>query len=334
MINKIYEKIKKYIIENYIMLIVLLVVVFLCFFQLPYVIYTPGGLVSLNERVNVEGGYNSDGSFNMTYVSMVKGTIPMLLVSYVMPNWDIVSKKDITYNDESIEELLKFERLQLQNSIATATLIAYEKAGKEINIKNIDLNIFATTDEAKTNVKKYDKLLAINDIEVKTVDDIRDVVNTYNEGDIINLKVLRKNKEVSCTAKLYKQDDLLLMGILFIESYDYETSPSINVKTKKSEAGASGGLMLTLTIYNSLVEKDITNGKKIAGTGTIEKDGIVGKIDGVKYKLLGAVKNKADMFICPKDNYDEAIKYKKELKLDIPIYGVETFDEALALLEK
>ena len=53
--------------------------------------------------------------------------------------------------------------------------------------------------------------------------------------------------------------------------------------------------MLTLAIYNSLVDKDITKGKKVVGTGTIEEDGSVGSIGGVKYKLNGAVRQKADV---------------------------------------
>ena len=67
-----------------------------------------------------------------------------------------------------------------------------------------------------------------------------------------------------------------------------------------------------MEIYNQITDNDITNGLKIMGTGTISKDGKVGEIGGVKYKLLGAVKNKADVFICPKENYEEAKKVRDE----------------------
>ena len=90
--------------------------------------------------------------------------------------------------------------------------------------------------------------------------------------------------------------------------------------------------MLSLAIYNSLIDEDITKGKKVVGTGTIDINGNVGKIDGVKYKILGAVKNKANLFICPKENYDEVIRVKKNHNLDIKIISVETFDEAIEYL--
>ena len=65
MFTKIYEKIKKFIKENYKELIVLVVVVLLFTIKLPYSIYTPGGAVNLNDRITVEDGYETEGSFNM-----------------------------------------------------------------------------------------------------------------------------------------------------------------------------------------------------------------------------------------------------------------------------
>lgn len=54
--------------------------------------------------------------------------------------------------------------------------------------------------------------------------------------------------------------------------------------------------MTTLEIYNSLTDDDLTKGYKIVGTGTIDMEGNVGMIGGVKYKLKGAIKKKADIF--------------------------------------
>ncbi|MCI8575863.1 MAG: hypothetical protein HFI09_05270, partial [Bacilli bacterium] len=104
--------------------------------------------------------------------------------------------------------------------------------------------------------------------------------------------------------------------------------------SKSSESGPCGGLMNALAIYNALVEEDITKGKKIIGTGTIDRDGTVGDIGGVKYKLLGAAKKKADIFLVPEKNYDEAIQVKNENHLDIRVISVRTLEEALAALAK
>lgn len=332
MINKLYEKIKNYIVNNYKFLISLVLIVALCLVELPYVVYTPGGLVYLNDRIEVKDGYEATGSFNMSYVSLMKGKIPILALSFLFKDWDIVKAEEITGEDESVSDLLDLEKLYMQSSIDNATIVAYQKAGKEITINSEVNNIVYITKEAKTDLKVYDKVISIEGKKVKTVDELKQIVNTKKEGDYVHILVERNDKEINTTSKVYMTDDGLKVGIVFLTTYDYTTNPKLEIKTKYNESGSSGGLMLSLAIYNELVEEDITHGLKIVGTGTIDINGLVGEIDGVKYKILGAEKNKADIFLCPKENYEEALKVKKERNLKLEIKSVETFTEALEYL--
>ena len=87
--------------------------------------------------------------------------------------------------------------------------------------------------------------------------------------------------------------------------------------------------MLALAMYNALVEEDITKGMTIAGTGTIELDGSVGEISGVKYKIMGAVNNNIDLFIIPADNYDEAEQVIKENNYNIKLLKANTFEQVI-----
>ena len=333
MFTKIYEKIKEYIVNNYKFLLLLVLIELIFTYQNPYVVYKPGGLVSLKDRVEIKESYKEDGDFAMTYVSMVKGTIPALVLSFIIPNWDIVAKKDITSDNESIDELFKLERIYLESAIDNATIVAYQKAGKDLDITKYYNNVIFIKDKAQTDVKVYDKIIEVEGKEDENVEQIKKIVSTYQEDDIITLKVKEGKILKTKHAKIYKEDDSLYLGIGSLNTYDYDTNPKINIKTKKTETGSSGGLMLSLEIYNKLVKEDITHGLNIAGTGTINIDGTVGEIDGVKYKLLGAYKSKAEIFLCPKDNYEEALKIKKDNKLKIKIKSVNTFDEALNYLQ-
>lgn len=128
MFTKIYEKTREFIKDNYKGIIILITIFLLFSVELPFSIYTPGGAVNLNERVSIEGAYEPKGSFNMAYVSMVKGSIPFLLVSKIIPDWDIVPKNKITYNDEDMQEMMLRERIYLEESINNATILAYKKA--------------------------------------------------------------------------------------------------------------------------------------------------------------------------------------------------------------
>ena len=125
---------------------------------------------------------------------------------------------------------------------------------------------------------------------------------------------------------------LFLKAVIFTLSLT-EYLFKITYNFKKRETGPSGGLTIALDIYNHLVEEDITKGYKIVGTGTIDKNGLVGEIGGVKYKLQGAVKDNADIFIVPKENYEEAITEKNKHNYKINIISVSTFDEAIEKLK-
>ena len=333
MFNKIYDSIKNFIINNYKFLIAWIIIVILFFYELPYVIYTPGGIVNLEERIVVDGEEDvTAGSLNMSYVSLVKGTIPMLLLSFVVPNWDILPSEEITREDESVDELLELEKLYMKSSIDNATILAFREAGKELNITREVNNIIYIADEAETDLEMYDELLSVDEKNLATIDELRAYVNTLNEGDTVSILVNRDGKEKECSAKIYNTSDGLKVGISFLTTYEYETTPEIEVTTKNSESGSSGGLMLSLAIYNAIADEDITKGRTIVGTGTIDINGNVGEIDGVKYKLLGANKNNAEIFLCPMENYEEALEVKEEYDLDVEIHGVAIFSEALEYL--
>ena len=108
---------------------------------------------------------------------------------------------------------------------------------------------------------------------------------------------------------------------------------NIKIKSKESESGPSGGLITALAIYDAITKEDITKGKKIVGTGTISQDGKVGEIGSVSYKIASAAKAKADIFLCPKENYKEAKKYAKKHNLKIKIKVVSTFEDAINYLK-
>ena len=333
MFTKIYEKLKEFIKENYKGLIAIVVVFLLFMIELPYSIYTPGGTVNLNDRITVEDAYETEGSFNMAYVSMVRGSIPFLLISYVIPDWDIVAKEDITIEGEDMDDMLARERLSMQESMDAAIINAYRAAGRDIQITGTINEVSYIAEEADTDLEIGDQILSINGVDISSFDDLKNVVENLKLNEEVKLKVIRDEEEIECYAVTYDADGIKI-GVSILTTYEYITDPEVTITSKASEAGSSGGLMMSLAIYNQLVPKDITGGMKIVGTGTIDIEGNVGEIGGVKYKLIGAVKNDAEIFICPKGNYEEALSVAKEKEYDITIIGVDTFDEAIKKLEE
>jgi PDZ domain-containing protein len=93
--------------------------------------------------------------------------------------------------------------------------------------------------------------------------------------------------------------------------------------------GPSAGLMFTLGIIDKLRPADLTAGRIIAGTGTIDDDGDVGPIGGIPQKLVGAKKAGAQLFLVPAGNCAEA---QRNAVSGLPMAEVATVDDALAAL--
>lgn len=332
MFNKLYNRVINFIKENNKYIIFLLCFIIIINIKLPYSIECPGGLINIEERLDGDI-YKSKGSINLTYVTMREGNIPSILISLINSNWDIISNKSITYDNETMKESNIRSSLDYESSIKSSYYVAYEHANKNPQITDNHIYVQYILDEADTNLRVGDEILSVDDVTVDDLPQFYDYVQSLKEGDEVKLEVKNNQKKYQRYAKLIKYEDKVIIGITVINIPDIEVKPAIEYARKDNENGPSGGLMFSLAIYNSLIEEDITKGKVISGTGTISLDGTVGEISGVKYKLSGAVKNGAHVFIVPEGNYEEAIKLKNSNKYDIEIIKAINFKQVLEELK-
>ncbi len=336
MIKKTLDKLKQFFKENIKDIIILFVLYSIFMYPLDYYIITGGGIMKIEDRIVIENEYKSKGSFNLAYVAEIKGTVATYLLSYLMPNWEREKLSDYTYNDiETLKDVEFRSNIDLLQASDNAIKNAYIEAGKDYNISKKEVYVYYIDEKSKSNLKVGDQILSIDDQEIKDTDSMKNIISKYNVGDKLKIKVKRATKEKIIYADMYKEKDTKKLGIFVEEIHKYKTNPKIKIKFKKGETGPSGGLAETLDIYNKLTKKDITKGKVVVATGEIDKDGNILPIGGVKYKLLGAAKKKADIFIVPKElNYDECLKVAKKNNLKIKIIGVSTFKEAVEELDK
>ena len=332
MFTKLYEKIKSFFKENYKFFIFLLFLIFVCYYELPFVIYKSGGTINLSDRLEISKEYEEKGSLSMSYVTAMKGTMPFILMSYIMPDWDLYPLSEIT-NEDSYEDVIEVGKEYLDEGIDNAIIAAFKRSDYHIEITNTHNKVIFISDDAKTNLQVGDEFVSVNDVIINSIDDLKEYINTLKEDEKVKIKVINDNKEYEREAQIYRDtDDTLKVGVAFHTTYEYQTEIPVSVKMKNSESGSSGSFMMSLSIYNALTEEDITKGLDIVGTGSITADGVIEEIGGVKYKLLGASKKKADIFFCPEENYEEALKVKKERKLKIDVVSVHTLDEAINYL--
>lgn len=326
------KKIINFIKQDIWFIISLIIIVVLFNIKLPYYIDVSGGTIDISNRITTENRNNKiNGSLNMLYVTEYEATIPTYLLSYLFKDWKVEKVSDVQVNNEDMEEIYERNRIMLDNSISNATYVAYTSANKNIEVKDKISYVIATTKD--NGIKIGDIITKVNDKEINSTSEIKEIISNQEVGNTIKLTVKRNNKEKEINVKVSEEKGQKIIGVVIMTNYKYNLDPEINIKFKKSESGSSGGLMMALSIYSVIADDDIVKGRNIAGTGTIDLEGNVGKIDGIKYKLMGAVKNKMDVVLVPEGNYEEALEVKKEKKYDIEIVSIKTFNDAIEYLK-
>jgi len=322
---------KKILKENKVYLITMIVILLICNIKLPYYINAPGGIIDISDRIEYDKKEESDGSLNMLYVTEYIATVPTYLMSYVLNNWDIESIEDSQLSNESTKEIEVRNKIMLNNSINNAKYVAYKAAGKEITITDKKHQVIGTVTD--TNLKIGDEILEVNNQKIDTLNEIKEFISNSQLDEELEFKIIRNKKEKTIKETIKEVNGEKALGVILITDYEYESNPKIELKFKQSESGSSGGLMMSLSIYNAISDDDILNGRNIAGTGTIDIDGNVGEISGVKYKIIGAAKNNMDIVLVPSANYKEALKTKEENNYDLEIVSVKTFEDAINYLK-
>ncbi|MGY1524703.1 S16 family serine protease [Streptomyces sp. MN3] len=113
----------------------------------------------------------------------------------------------------------------------------------------------------------------------------------------------------------------------------------IDVTLKLADVGGpSAGLLFSLGIVDKLDGDgsggDLTGGRVVAGTGTIDAEGRVGAVGGVPLKTQAAKRDGATVFLVPRDECAEAkAELPQGLRL-VPVTTLEGAVDALAALEK
>jgi len=122
-------------------------------------------------------------------------------------------------------------------------------------------------------------------------------------------------------------------------SYLHLGGKDVKVTLKLADVGGpSAGLLFSLGIIDKLDGDgsggDLTGGRTVAGTGTIDRDGKVGAVGGVALKTQAARRDGASVFLVPKAECSDAkSELPKGLRL-IPVTTLKGAVGALVALEK
>lgn len=336
---------------------IIIIALFLTFFQLPYYISSPGMATELAPIVKVEGGKEERGSFSLTTVRIGRANVVQYAWAKVNDYYEIYPEEYIRPDGETDSEYSNRQLHMMENSKEQATVVAYTKAKKDIEIKYNGVFVMSVIKgmPAEKILRVGDRLFSVDGHEMKSSEEFIKYVSSKKKGDIVKLKLERDGKTMEVKVPLAvfpkeqtgEKEDKVGLGILLVTDRKVEVNPPVEINTEKI-GGPSAGLMFSLEIYNQLIDEDLTKGYKIAGTGTISYEGEVGRIGGIQQKIVAADKSDIEIFFAPNENgrsrvdengdviltnYQEALETAKKIKTDMKIVPVDTFDDAVNYLE-
>jgi PDZ domain-containing protein len=308
----------------------------LTFVGLPYVVMSPGpatnilGKVDGKPLLSITGAptYPTSGTLDFTTVSVdggpgVRVTVYDLAQAWLGGSQEILPEAQVFPPEQSEQDAQEEGAAEMAGSQSVATAIALRGVGKTVD----EMVVIASVPDdspSKDVFSADDVLVKVDGDPASSSDAVRAAVQRHEPGDSFPVVVRRDGKEQTVTARTTESDGRTVMGVNL--RLDYELPVDVTLRTG-SVGGPSAGLMFSLAIYDALTPGELTGGKRIAGTGTMDDDGTVGPIGGIRQKLLGARRAGADFFLAPADNCAEV---KGNVPDGLRVVRVATFDDGVA----
>lgn len=175
-----------------------------------------------------------------------------------------------------------------------------------------------------------DVITSLDGTPVSSVEEVRAAVQS-GEGAPVTLGIEREGAETSVSVtprwgEVNGQQQWLL-GVGLTAAFDLPVDVKIQIN---NVGGPSAGMMFALGIIDKMSPGDLTGGEHFAGTGTIDAQGNVGGIGGIRQKLFGARDAGAAWFLAPQANCNEVVGHVPD---GIRVFAVSTLEEALTVLE-
>ncbi|NHI20459.1 PDZ domain-containing protein [Phycicoccus endophyticus] len=312
----------------------------LTFVGLPYVVLSPGpatnvlGDVDGTPVLSVSGArtYPTSGALDFTTVAFDGGpgrtvTVYDLLEAWLRDDVDTAPESDYFPDDATADEVEAENAEMMTESQVVAAATALRALGRTVTT-HVAVASVPAGGPASGTVQEGDVLVSVDGVEASDTASVRAAVQAREPGDEVTLVVRRDGDERTLTVRTGSAEDgTTVIGVLLRTDYDLPVDVTLNTG---QVGGPSAGLMFSLAIYDALTPGALTGGQRIAGTGTIDDDGTVGPISGIRQKMVGARAAGARWFLAPADDCADAVGHVPD---GMTLLRVTDFDDARVAVE-
>ena len=311
------------------------------FIDTDYYYMSPGPPYEWNISIDKATSYESEGKLYQLTVRRDVANYLLYSWAYLSDSVDLYPKETILPKGVSPSELTEISLQNMQTSENVAIAVALSSLGYNVQSEGDGVLVVGILDNSpvKDKLLKNDLIVSLTGREnitysVNSSTQFISLLRTFSIGETVLIGIVRNNNAIQIETTLIEHIEYEgepMVGFLASTPNQRFTFPiNIDIDTG-SVGGPSAGLMMALNVYNKLTERDITKKNIIAGTGTIEIDGSVGPVGGVKQKVIAAKREGATLILVPTSNYEDAKSFADE---KTTIVAIKTFNDALKVISE
>lgn len=281
--------------------------------------------------VQISGDVQVDptsGNLNMTTVAVRDDmTIFEALFYWLSPRQGVVPRESVYPPGVSRQVVENANQQDFVGSEANAEAAALHRLGYPSALEVTSVPPDGPSDGV---LEAGDHILRVDGAPITDVGQLQDAIRGIAPGTDVQLDIQRGDTEMTRTVTLAEHPDDASRGFLGIVP---GVVPQVDFTIDFNLAdigGPSAGLMFALAVVDKLSPGELTGGRFVAGTGTIDADGNVGPIGGIRYKIIAASEAGATVFLVPSDNCAEAQAAAPD---NLQLVKVDTLDGAVDALD-
>lgn len=308
--------------------------------QVPYLVYRPGPAVdTLGSRpdgkplISIDGAptYPTTGALDFTTVTMSGAP------GYELSVWDLLAARldpraEIRHRDEVFppgvtrDQISQVSKAQMSGSQQEAVAVALRATGRQVTERAVVRDVVADS-PAAGRVRPGDVVVAVGGRPVTTTSAVSRLVQQAPADKPVALRVLRDGRAVALDIPARLTQGRRFLGVSLEPQFQMPVRVTIDAG---DVGGPSAGMMFALGVYDKLTKGALTGGNVVAGTGTIDADGTVGRIDSIPHKMAGAAQAGAGWFLAPAANCPDVVG---QVPVGVTVVRVATFAQARSAVE-
>lgn len=320
--------------------------------SMPYYAMSPGPVSDVSDFIEVDDRADStEGEFFFLTVSLQEVNVIEWVAAKLDSRVDLAPIENIRPAGVSQEELRQQNLNLMSRSKENAKYVALTYLGYEVTYDGSGALVNSTIEDSAADgvLAEGDVIVAVAGEPVEFSTDAVDLIGGRSPGDELTLTIQRPGVDdpddvttmdvtlvlgpyryVDEDGNVIDDPDRGMVGVLLSDA-PVEVIFPVDVEIDSQNIGGpSAGMMFTLEIIDSLTSEDLTHGQRIAGTGTIDAEGAVGPIGGMKQKTYGAIDAGAEYLLVPAGNFEEADDAAGD---DLVVVSIDTIEDAVTFLE-